>query len=182
LDRDSSAYPSSPVDGDRRRFVELFTDEAFTVFSDGAHDVESANHRFDRMLALADLVPFAKQPVVEKATGLIMGYTGVGTVVFDGLDRLEWGWRLVPETRGRGYATEATIALLGVADACVDGEVLCVIDVDNLASRSVANKVGFRWQQRFTWPEDPSAPTDILIRSVGAGGPPLVSPDGDGAI
>ena len=57
-----------PVEDDRRRFVELFTDETFTVFSTGVHDVDSANARFDRMLALAGLVPYAKQPVIEKAS------------------------------------------------------------------------------------------------------------------
>ena len=167
----------APVESDRPRFVELFTDEAFTVFSDGVHDVESANARFDRMLALANVVPYAKQPVIERATGIIVGYTGAGTVVFDGLDRLEWGWRFVPDARGRGFATEATTALLQVADVHDDGEMLCIIAIDNLPSRRVADKVGFRWWQRYTWPDDPTAPTDLLIRSVGSGGPPLVVPD-----
>jgi len=45
------------VESDRSRFVELFTDAEFTVFSDGAHDVESANARFDQMLALTRTVP-----------------------------------------------------------------------------------------------------------------------------
>ncbi len=165
-----------PVESDRLRFVELFTDETFTVFS-GVHDMESANARFDRMLALADAVPYAKQPVIERATGIIVGYTGIGTVVLDGLDRLEWGWRFVPGARGRGYATEATTALLDVADAHDDGEVLCIIDADNLPSRRVADKVGFHWWRRFNWPEDPTAPTDLLLRSVGTGGPPLVVPE-----
>ncbi|MEL7207353.1 MAG: GNAT family N-acetyltransferase [Actinomycetota bacterium] len=106
----------------------------------------------------------------------MVGYTGVGTVVLDGVDRLEWGWRFVPEARGRGYATEATTALLAVAGAHSDGEMLCIIDVENRASRRVADKVGFRWWRRHVWPEDPSAPTDLLTRSVGSGGPPLIVP------
>jgi RimJ/RimL family protein N-acetyltransferase len=163
----------APVESDRPRFVELFTDEAFTVFA-GVHDVESAHARFGRMLVLADAVPYAKQPVIEKATGVIVGYTGVGSVVFEGLDRLEWGWRFVPDARGRGYATEATTALLDVADGHDDGEVLCIIATDNHASRRVADKVGFRWWRRYNWPEDPTTRTDLLIRSVGTGGPPLV--------
>ncbi len=166
-----------PVESDRSRLVELFTDEAFTVFSAGVHDLESANARFDQMLALADAVPYAKQPVVERATDTIVGYTGVGNVMFEGLDRLEWGWRFIPEARGLGYATEATTALLEVANAHDDGEVLCIIAVDNIASRRVADKVGFQWWRRVDWPEDPAGPTDLLTRSIGAGGPPLVVPD-----
>ena len=46
-----------PVEGDRARFLELFTDPAFTVSSDGPHDVESANARFDHMLLMAEAIP-----------------------------------------------------------------------------------------------------------------------------
>jgi RimJ/RimL family protein N-acetyltransferase len=164
-----------PLESDRSRFVELFTDQDFTVFA-GVLDEASANARFDQMLAVADAVPYAKQPVIEKATGVIVGYTGVGTVVLEGVDRLEWGWRFVPAARNRGYATEATTALLAVADATSNGEMLCIIDVENRPSRRVADKVGFRWWRRVVWPEDPTARTDLLTRSVGAGGPPLVAP------
>lgn len=165
-----------PVEQDRARFIELFTDEAFTVFSGGVHDVESANARFDRMLRMVDAVAYAKQPVIERTSGAIIGYTGVDSVVIDGIDRLEWGWRLVPEARGRGYATEAATALLAVADSLDDGEMLCLIEPDNHPSRRVAEKVGFRWWRRIDWMDDPSEPTDLLVRLIGSGGPPLLGP------
>ncbi len=165
-----------PVEGDRARFVELFTDPAFTVFADGPHDVESANVRFDQMLRMGDAVPYAKQPVIARASGTIVGYTGAGSVVLDGVDRLEWGWRLVPEARGRGYATEATRALLAEADRHDDGEMLCLVAPDNHASRAVADKVGFRWWRRIEWTEAPDDPTDALVRRIGSGGPPLLAP------
>jgi RimJ/RimL family protein N-acetyltransferase len=40
---------------------------------------------------------------------------GVDWIEFDGGRWLEWGYRLVPAARGRGYATEASLALLEVA-------------------------------------------------------------------
>lgn len=168
-----------PVEDDRSRLVEMFTNAEFTVFSDGVHDLESANQRFDRMLALATSVPYAKQPVVERQSGTIVGYTGVGTVVLgrlDELSRLEWGWRFMPEARGRGYATEATTALLAAADRHDDGEMLCVIDIKNHPSRRVADKVGFKHWRQFNWPNDP-ATCDLLTRRIGKGGPPLLAPD-----
>lgn len=166
----------APMERDRARFVELFTDEAFTVFSDGAHDPDSANTRFDRMLSLIQVIPYAKQPIIEKASGAIVGYTGVDTAVIEELDRLEWGWRLVPGARGLGYATEAANALLAVADAHDDGEMLCIIAPENHASRRVADKVGFRWWRRIDWNGDPSDPADLLVRPIGTGGPPLLAP------
>lgn len=167
----------TPVEGDRARFVELFTDEAFTVFSSGVHDAASANTRFDRMLALSAAVLYAKQPVVERSTDLIVGYTGVDTIELDGVERLEWGWRFIPSARGRGYATEATTALLAVADAVDDGEMLCIIAADNRPSRRVADKVGFRWWRHIHWGGDPAEPTDLLLRPIGRGGHPLLAPD-----
>ena len=154
----------------------LFTDEAFTVFSDGVHDVASANARFDRMLLMVDDIPYAKQPVVERWSGTIVGYTGVDSVVIDDVDRLEWGWRLVPEARRQGYATEAVTALLSLADSHDDGEVLCLIAADNHLSRRVVDKVGFRWGRRIDWMDDPTDPVDLLVRPVGSGGPPLLAP------
>lgn len=165
-----------PVEGDRSRFVELFTDETFTVFSSGVHDLESANTRFDRMLLLADAVPYAKQPVIERASGSIVGYTGVGTIEFEGLDRLEWGWRFVPEARGSGYATEATVALLDAAESHDDGEILCIIAAANHPSRRVADKTGFRPWRRIEWEGDPNDSVDLLLRPLGAGGSPLLAP------
>ncbi|MEM9564353.1 MAG: GNAT family N-acetyltransferase [Actinomycetota bacterium] len=165
------------IEADRSRMVELFTDPAFTVYSDETHDLASANARFDRFVALAGAIPYAKQPVIEKASGRILGYTGVGTVVFDGVNRLEWGWRLDASARGKGYATEATAALLTVADGVADGEMLCLIDPENAPSRRVADKVGFRWWQRYVWPDGVDGPTDLLLRPIGAGGEPLLAPD-----
>lgn len=167
-----------PEEADRSRLVELFTDPEFTVFSDGVHDVASANIRFDQMLALAAVVRYAKQPVIERSSGIIVGYTGVGTVVLEGLDdllRLEWGWRFSLEARGNGYATEATSALLEVADGQESGDMLCVIDVENVPSRRVADKVGFLPWRQFSWPDDPVL-CDLLVRPIGKGGSPLLAP------
>lgn len=165
-----------PAENDRARFVELFTDETFTAFSDGVHDPASANVRFDGMLALIEAVPYAKQPIIERTSGVIVGYTGVATASIDGVDRLEWGWRLAAEARGLGYATEAAKALLDLADARDDGEMLCIIAPENRASRRVADKVGFRWWRQLDWNGDPGDPVDLLVRSIGAGGRPLLAP------
>src|SRR5262245_13332662 len=93
-----------PVEADRKRFVELFQDPEFMEFSAGVHDVQSANDRFDGMLRMAAELPFAKQPVIERTSGAIVGYSGAAWFEFEGDQRLEYGYRLVPEARGRGYA------------------------------------------------------------------------------
>ena len=67
------------------------------------------------MLARCAELSFAKQPIVEGSSGIVIGYTGVDWIDFAGGHCLEWGYRLAPTARGKGYATEASLALLDVA-------------------------------------------------------------------
>jgi RimJ/RimL family protein N-acetyltransferase len=127
--------------------VRLFCDERFMVFS-GVLDAEGANRRFDEMLQRAAELPFAKQPVIERATGSMVGYSGVDVFEFEGQRRLEFGYRLVPGARGQGYATEAGLALLSLAEETFVGEILAMIDPRNAQSQNVARKLGFAfWKQ-----------------------------------
>jgi RimJ/RimL family protein N-acetyltransferase len=137
-----------PTELDRPRFVELFRDEAFMAFSGGPLAADQAHARFDRMLARCEEISFAKQAIVELSSGVVIGYTGVDWIEFDGRPWLEWGYRLVPAARGKGYATEAGLALLEVAGNDFAGEVLGIIHPDNRASQNVIRKLGFAyWKQ-----------------------------------
>jgi RimJ/RimL family protein N-acetyltransferase len=91
-----------PRELDRARFVELFCDHDFMIFSGQARTEEAAQGRFDHMLAMCEVVPFAKQPIVERASGVLVGYTGVDCFTFEGEERLEWdtGWCLSREVWG----------------------------------------------------------------------------------
>ena len=139
-----------PVEADRSIFVQLFGDDDFMAFSGGALPLQAAGDRFDLMLGNADEVPFAKQPIIERSTGQIVGYAGVAWFEFEGRRRLEFGWRLVPEFRGRGYATEAGRALLNLAAESFDGELLAMIDPTNPLSKRVAEKLGFEFWKMAT--------------------------------
>ena len=155
-----------PVETDRERFVELFGDERFMEFSDGALDSDGANRRFDEMLERAAELPFAKQPVIERRTGSIVGYSGVNWFELEGQRRLEWGYRLVPEARGRGFATEAGSALLTVAEAVFNGELVAMIDPTNVPSQNVARKLGFEFWKQGTI--DDGFLVNLYRRCVGA--------------
>ena len=113
------------------------------IFSPRALTEEAANSRFDHMLAMCENIPFSKQPIVERASGVVVGYTGVDYFTIEGEERLEWGYRLVPESRGLGYATEASQALLACARKAFSGELLAIIDPANHASQNVCRKLGF---------------------------------------
>ena len=137
-----------PREADRDRFVELFCSEEFMVFYPRALTDKEASDRFDHMVAVCRAVPFGKQPVVELSSGVVVGYTGVDYICFEDQTWLEWGYRLVPERRGLGYATEASQALLAKAHQTYAGEVLAIIAPNNLASQNVCRKLGFTfWKQ-----------------------------------
>ena len=137
-----------PREADRDRFTELFRDDEFMVFYPAVLTAEEARDRFDHMVAVCQVVPFGKQPVVELSSGLIVGYTGVDYIDLEGRTWLEWGYRLVPECRGLGYATEASRALLATARRTYAGELLAIIAPENLASQTVCRKLGFTfWKQ-----------------------------------
>lgn len=163
-----------PIEADRAALVELFLDPEFTVFANPEDD-GSADQRFDRMLEFATAVPFAKGPIIERSSGSIVGYTGVWREELFGVDRLEWGWRLTTSARGKGYATEAGLAVLELADRSVDGEIVCIIDHANTPSRRVAVKLGFTHWCDYRWDGDPND-YELLTRSIGRGGAPLLNP------
>jgi RimJ/RimL family protein N-acetyltransferase len=151
------------VESDRGWFVGLFCNADFMVFSGGICTRESANARFDGMLAAGAELPYAKQPVVEQSTGVIVGYCGVAPFEFEGEHRLEFGYRLVPEARGRGYATEAGRAVLTLAARSCRDELLAIIDAANQRSSNVARKLGFEFWKQGT--VDDGYPVDLYRRS-----------------
>ena len=77
-----------PEEQDRHRFVELFCDDEFMIFSGGVLDSAAAHLRFDEMLQRAQELPFAKQPIIERESGTIVGYSGVNWFDFEGERRL----------------------------------------------------------------------------------------------
>lgn len=147
-----------PREADRDRFVELFCDEQFMMFYPRVFTEEEARNKFDRMVAVCRAIPFGKQPVIELSSGRVIGYTGVDYIDFEGRTWLEWGYRLIPECRGHGYATEASRVLLAKAHQTYAGELLAIIAPENRASQNVCRKLGFTfWKQ---------APVDGDIRNL----------------
>ena len=82
--------------------------------------------------------------VVERATGLVVG--GIGFAGPPDAEReVELGYGIVPSRQGRGYATEAVVAMLSMAWA--DPGVTAVVATTargNVASQRVLAKAGFR--------------------------------------
>ena len=139
-------------------------DSDFMVYSaTGPLDRLAANTRFDHMVVLARELVFGKQAIIETSTGSLVGYVGADEFEFGGERRLEFGYRLVREARGSGYATEAAHALLELAASEWRGELLALIDPANAASRNVLVKTGFEFVEHIKINGDR---VDLYSRSI----------------
>ena len=77
----------------------------------------------------------------------------------------ETGWAFTPDAWGRGYATEAMIAVLDWADHVARiPETRCIIDPGNAASHRVAAKLGY---VQFAHSEGAIGPVHVYARKSG---------------
>jgi RimJ/RimL family protein N-acetyltransferase len=96
-------------------------------------------HRFRRLWREAG---FSFWAVEELATSRMIGFCGMQPVP-DGSGRVEIGWRLVPDTWGQGYATEAAIPARDWAFENLDlDRLVALYQKPNTASRRVMEKLG----------------------------------------
>ncbi|MEV7320399.1 GNAT family N-acetyltransferase [Streptomyces sp. NPDC093970] len=105
--------------------------------------------------------------VEVRATGGFIGFAGLDAVD-DGMPftGVEIGWRLARPAWGRGYATEAALAVLAHGfDALALPEILAVTTAANLRSRAVMRRIGMTRNPADDF-DDPTAPPGPLRPSV----------------
>jgi RimJ/RimL family protein N-acetyltransferase len=86
--------------------------------------------------------PFGYYQVRLRSEGVAIGGIGFKGPPQD--DAVEVGYGLAPSARGRGYATEALQAMVGLAGDLGVATVRADTDLDNVASQRVLEKAGFR--------------------------------------
>ena len=112
----------------------------------GAHpDVETSRQRIGRFIEHQERHGFSLWPIIEKATGRILGDCGLILVEWKGPD-VELAYRFGRAAWGKGYATEAAGVCLryGFEVAGLD-EIIAVTQPDHVASRRVMEKNGMRF-------------------------------------
>lgn len=107
----------------------------------GVLDAASAKQRFDQILFHAESGS-GKQAVTLKPTNVIIGYCGVEPFDLSGTIENELGYRLIPQYRGLGLATEAAKA---VSDK-YSGRLFAYVDCENSKSINVLSNIGFLYK------------------------------------
>jgi ribosomal-protein-alanine N-acetyltransferase len=97
--------------------------------------------------------------MVEKASGDFIGWTGLKLVrdtVNNHTNFYDLGYRLIKRYWGKGYATEAAIACRDYGfNMLLQDKLYAITDVNNLNSRKVLEKVGFKCLETFDYEGEP---------------------------
>jgi RimJ/RimL family protein N-acetyltransferase len=112
------------------------------------------------------LLGFGYWVVEEKAMGGFAGEIGFADYkrkIEPSLkDVPEIGWVLATQAQGRGYATEAALAVIAWGDAHLgSSRTSCIVHPDNLPSIRIAEKCGYRELLRTTYR---GQPTTVFLR------------------
>jgi ribosomal-protein-alanine N-acetyltransferase len=83
----------------------------------------------------------------ERETRRFVGRGAIRRIEIGGETKVEVGYALAFESRGRGYATEIARALAAHAEAEGHGPLVAYTEPTNAASRRVLEKVGFRYER-----------------------------------
>jgi len=133
---------------DTESLVDLWSDPDVTRFLGGPRDRERLRKAFEETAADPDAVQYDLWPVIEKATGKLVGHCGLLDKEVDGRPEIEVTYVLARFAWGKGYATEIAQALkqhafetLGIT------RLIALIEPENAASERVAEKIGMRFEQ-----------------------------------
>ena len=91
-------------------------------------------------------------PVVERATGRVIGECGLLEKDVDGRREIELVYVLARDVWGRGHATEAASAVRDAAIRAGIPRLIALIDPENPVSAAVARKIGMRLEREVVRP------------------------------
>jgi RimJ/RimL family protein N-acetyltransferase len=118
------------------------------------HSAQDAWFRLLRYGGMWAMQGYGFWAMEDRETGAFVGDAGLMDAMrgLPGLDGVpEAGWALVEAAGGRGLATEALRAILHWADANLNSpRTACIIDPENMPSRTVARKLGYTEVDRLT--------------------------------
>jgi RimJ/RimL family protein N-acetyltransferase len=133
------------LEEDKFDFIPALMDEDFMTFSpSGALNLQQAKVRFQELVDAYRTNGFGKIAIIVKETQQIIGYCGIEPCEIDGIPELELGYRLLKNSRGFGYATEAARALLSFEYQRDRNNIIAFTEPTNQPSINVLHKLGFK--------------------------------------
>ncbi len=140
---------------DEAEAIELFIDPDVMVWSlDGPLGRDGARAKLQGFIDFHQTHGISKLALVDRAEQRLVGYCGFGLEPIEGPPALEFGFRLHPNARGKGFATEAARAVVAEAFARLDMPfVQAIVAENNTASRRVLEKLNMICQRNVIFHE-----------------------------
>jgi ribosomal-protein-alanine N-acetyltransferase len=140
------------VANDLERMSELFANEHFMRFSMGPLTSEQSAAFLEKVLGWNCAGLPSQFAVIDRATGMLIGYCGFIHQEVDGEKEVEIGYRLHPDFWNRGLATEAARAVRDHAFRDLQlKRVISLIHPQNHPSRRVTEKNGMTIEKETTF-------------------------------
>lgn len=130
----------------------IFSDPEVMRFGDGVQTEEWVRNWLRHHLERYRDLGFGPYAVVEKQTQQVIGYCGLFYFPdINGQAEVEIGYRLARSAWGRGYATEAALAVRDDAFSRLGlKRLIAMIDPSNTASIRVAHKLGMHHETEIS--------------------------------
>ncbi len=133
--------------------VDLWSDPEVTHFMGGPRDRLKLTEIFDATARDPLAEKYDLYPLVEKASGKVIGHCGLSEKEVEGRMEVELVYVLARSAWGKGYATEIATAIkehafnqMGVK------RLIALIEPENIASQNVAEKIGLRQEKEVIRP------------------------------
>lgn len=130
-----------PILADLERFTDMRGDFERSKWAGGGLDAAGAWSRFGQWVGNWQLYGYGMFSIIEKSSGNWIG--NVGPVKMFDWPGQEFGWALIGEKSGQGFAKEAALAALDWSFKNLQfGEFCHCIHPDNVASIKLAQAIG----------------------------------------
>ena len=142
---------SAPGASDAADVVALRGDPRVGRWLGGTLDPAAAQAALVRWMSHWGAHGFGLWVARDRATGALVGYGGLSTMVVGGRAEVEVGWTIAAERWGEGLATELGAAAMEVAaDPLGALTVISLTMPDNTRSRRVMEKLGLTYEREVT--------------------------------
>lgn len=131
----------------------IWSDPNVTRYMGGSRDFNEVCETFEADANSSSQTDFDLWPVVEKASGQVVGHCGLIDKEVEGEGEFELVYVFDTSVWGKGYATEAASAVRDYAFEQLGLQrIIALIDPENIASERVASKVGMQFEKETCRP------------------------------
>ena len=138
---------------DEAALIKLWTDPQAMLYMGGPRHEALIRSEFAGVTRQPLAQRYDLWPVIEKATGRVVGHCGLLDKEVDGANEIELVYVIDPAAWGRGYASEIGQALIEYAFAALGlKRLIALIEPENSASMRVAIKLGMALEKEVVRP------------------------------